>query len=119
MLTKAFLFFSVLLACSSLQDKTVLYQHWIHSHEEDKATEGNRTYRPASFAFPFSRGRDGFEIKKDGVIISHPIAPSDGNLDIEEKWKLEDDTLIIEGKDRISKYKIISLTSEKLVMKPL
>ena len=48
-----------------------IYKHWIHSHEED--TEDKKVYRPSTFEFPPSRGRDGFEIKENGeFILSFP-----------------------------------------------
>lgn len=112
------------LACSqtnvknTLPDKTDLYQHWIHSYEDDNTVQEYRTYRPSTYPFPPARGREGFEIKENGIFISHPIAPVDGNLTIKEKWTLNNDELIVTGKTITNKYKIISLTKEKLVLKP-
>ena len=42
----------------------IISKFWIHSYEED--TEDVRVYRPRSYDFPLSRGRTGFEIKKNG-----------------------------------------------------
>ena len=66
----------------------VLCQHWIHSHEED--TESEMVFRPANFQFPPSRGRKGFELKAEGVLIATDIGPTDRPLETEGKWKLDD-----------------------------
>jgi hypothetical protein len=62
-----------------------VFKSWVHSHEEDKAPV--QAYRPQDFKFPPSRGRAGFEIKKDGEFIDHPIAPADGNETVPGKWE--------------------------------
>ena len=54
-----------------------LYQHWVHSYEED--TESEMVYRPAAFAFPPSRGRTGFEFSPGGACTVIGIAPTDGS----------------------------------------
>lgn len=66
---------------------------WIHSAEED--TGEIEVYRPADFAFPPSRGREGFEIRKGGVFVLHRIAPTDGIEPIEGRWRAD-------GADRIA-----------------
>ena len=52
-----------------------IYKHWIHSHEED--IEDKKVYRPSTFEFPPSRGRDGFEIKENGEFILSFPGPTD------------------------------------------
>src|SRR5687768_421751 len=94
MIGKILLLFLMMNGCTISGQHKDLYQHWIHSHEEDNTEKGYRTYRPSSYNFPPSRGRDSFEIKKDGIAIDHPIAPTDGNLTIQRKWKVEKDQLI-------------------------
>src|SRR5262245_41183223 len=69
-----------------------LFRVWMHSREEDAG--GVKVYRPEGYKFPPSRGRTGFEIKKDGGFIAHDIAPTDGILKVPGTWKLE-------GKDRL------------------
>jgi hypothetical protein len=64
----------------NLTDDECIYKLWIHSHEEDD--EAKKVYRSSSFDFPLSRGRDSFEIKKNGEIVSHAIGALD---DIREK----------------------------------
>jgi hypothetical protein len=61
-----------------------VFKHWVHSFEED--TGGIQTYRPASYNFPLSRGREGFEVKENGTFIRHSIAPADGIEKIPGTW---------------------------------
>ncbi len=65
-----------------------LYQHWMHSYEED--TESEMVYRPAAFAFPPSRGRTGFEFSPGGVCTVIGIAPTDGSQKSDCRWDLDD-----------------------------
>jgi hypothetical protein len=70
-----------------------IFRHWIHSHEED--IENVRVYRPSDFKFPLSRGREGFEIKRNGEFISYDISASNGIDTVKGKWYAEDPTSII------------------------
>jgi hypothetical protein len=69
-----------------------IFRVWMHSREED--ADGVQVYRPEGYKFPPSRGRTGFEIKKEGVFIGIEIAPADGSVKVPGQWKLE-------GKDKI------------------
>ncbi|MGH3937653.1 MAG: hypothetical protein ACRDTG_03315 [Pseudonocardiaceae bacterium] len=62
-----------------------LFRRWVHSFEED--TEGVNVYRPFGFEFPPARGRDGFEIKRDGEFIRYDIGPADGLVEVPGRWK--------------------------------
>ncbi len=64
-----------------------LFQHWIHSFEDDGP--GFRAFRPAGYAFPPARGREGFEIQKGGGFVHHAIAPTDGNVAVSGAWKMK------------------------------
>src|SRR5690242_20720621 len=66
---------------------TAIIGSWRHSHEED--ADGVKVYRTSDYRFPPARGRAGFEIKKGGAFIDHPIAPADGNESVKGTWKLE------------------------------
>ncbi len=70
-------------------EREVLYQRWIHSHEEDSNTE--MVYRPSNFEFPPSRGRTGFELKSDNSCVEIGIAPADGFLESQGTWEIEED----------------------------
>jgi hypothetical protein len=62
-------------------------QTWLHSHEEDTPTE--MVFRPASYSFPPSRGRTGFELRPDGSALAIGIAPADGPQEGQAKWSLQ------------------------------
>jgi hypothetical protein len=102
-----------------IKDTSLLYQHWIHSFEEDDAKKEQLVYRPATYPFPLARGREGFEIMEKGILISHPIGSGDVNMSIEEKWTLIKDKLTIISKERNLVYMIVSVSKEKLVLRPL
>jgi hypothetical protein len=69
----------------------LLQNRWLHSHEED--TGEQTVFRPASFAFPPSRGRTGFELKADQSSIEIGVAPTDGPQVSRGHWKLTGDQL--------------------------
>jgi hypothetical protein len=100
-------------------DKNALYQHWVHSHEEDTETE--RVFRPASFAFPRSRGRSAMALKSDGSLVETGPGPIDRPQEGQGSWKLaEDNTLSIHetGKKKPKRtMKIVSLDRNRLVLK--
>ena len=52
-----------------------VYKYWIHSYQED--TEDKIVYRPSTFEFPQSRGRDGFETRENGEFILYIMGPTD------------------------------------------
>ena len=100
-------------------DKEALHQRWMHSREEDTATE--TVFRPVDYNFPPSRGRTGFELKPDGELVEIGIAPTDAQQENEGRWKLEDD-------DQLSFYQgseaepsqtmqVASADKDKLVIK--
>lgn len=60
---------------------------WLHSHEEDTADE--LVYRPADFAFPPARGRDGFEFRPGGELVYLGIARTDGTEESTGRWTVE------------------------------
>ena len=100
-------------------DRNALRQHWVHSHEEDTETE--KVYRPASFAFPRSRGRSAMALKPGGELVETGIGPTDRPQESQGSWKLEeDDTLSIyeTGKKKpVRTMKIVSLDKDRLVVK--
>ena len=86
-----FILFGILLLTAQTCQKTqsalapTLFGHWVHSFEEDKPAI--QTYRPASYAFPLARGREGFELKENGNFVLHRIGPADGTEPITGTWK--------------------------------
>lgn len=71
---------------------SAIFQHWIHSREED--TDKVKVYRPSDYQFPPSRGRDGFEIKEDGEFIEYGIGATDRPQEMSGTWKAEGDNKI-------------------------
>jgi hypothetical protein len=69
----------------------LLHRRWLHSHEEDSDTE--MVFRPASFKFPPSRGRAGFDLKPNHSFVDIGIAPADGPQESTGTWKFHDNQL--------------------------
>lgn len=91
---KSYHLFLILLlasACSSTKraEKAFgehLFQHWVHAHEEDQAEY--RAFRPAGYELPPSRGREGFEIRRDGSFLHYPLGAADAPEQAAATWKL-------------------------------
>ena len=64
-----------------------IFQHWVHAHEEDQ--NNYRAFRPSGYELPPSRGREGFEIRKDGSFIHYPIGAADVQGNELATWKLK------------------------------
>ena len=94
----------------------LLCQRWIHSHEEDTATE--MVFRPATFPFPRSRGRISFELRPDGALIEQGIGPTDRRTQETGRWRLTEDGVLEFTRDpqgpTHQRYKIRSLTKGEL-----
>jgi hypothetical protein len=69
-----------------------LFRHWIHSREEDQGDI--EFYRPEDFDFPPAFGRDGLELRPDGVFIQDDIGPADEIIRTRGHWTAQ-------GHDRI------------------
>ncbi len=95
----------------------LLQKRWLHSHEEDSATD--TVYRPASFAFPPSRGRAGFDLKPNQSFVEIGIAPTDGPQESSGTWKLQDDHLQLEPSSSASPrtLQIVSADADRLVVR--
>ncbi|MGA2134557.1 MAG: hypothetical protein ABSH50_19885 [Bryobacteraceae bacterium] len=91
-------------------------QAWRHSHEEDSADE--MVFRPATFAFPRSRGRAGYDFRADGSVTVSGPSPEDKQSTTEGHWELPaSDTLILTLPNEIRKLQIVSATPDKLVLR--
>lgn len=96
-----------------------LLQRWLHSHEEDTATE--RVYRPAAHPFPPSRGRTGFELRPDRTCTRIGIAARDGSRETECTWSYADDdervvTLSLE-RGESQALRVVSVAPDRLVVR--
>ena len=94
----------------------LLQQQWLHSHEEDSDTE--MVFRPASFRFPPSRGRAGFDLRPNQSLVEIGIAPTDGLKESSGSWSLQDDRLNLSTPSSSPRsLEIVSASKDKLVVK--
>jgi hypothetical protein len=98
--------------------KKNLQRRWLHSHEED--TDEAMVYRPATYDFPPSRGRSGFELRPDGTTAEIGIGSTDRREESPGTWRLEADTLVLgraddaAGGSRV--LKILDIASDRLMV---
>jgi hypothetical protein len=96
----------------------LLIRHWVHSHEEDSATE--MVFRPASFKFPPSRGRAGFELRADGSMTEHGPGPVDAPVSVAGRWREEPDGRLVflhSGQTKPSRdLRVIRAQADRLVV---
>jgi len=95
-----------------------IFQHWVHSYEDDKLDI--KVYRTTDYPFPRSRGRLGFELKKDGTFIFYDISKEDLPKKVFGYWKFDDENKIrlsIEGKNTENILDIISCDKNILQVK--
>ncbi len=74
-----------------------LFKHWIQSREDRDDRKNISVYRSSDYPFPPSRGRRGFEIKRNGEFILHEIGRTDRPVRVVGKY-------IVEGTDSIKIY---------------
>ncbi len=100
-------------------DPETLTGMWVHSYEED--TSGHKVYRPEDYPFPPARGREGFEIRENGVFFHRSIAPADGYLIHEGRWELVEGNILrvrFEAEElRDFSLEIFRLVEDMLVVK--
>ncbi len=97
----------------------VLLQRWMHSHEEDTASE--QIFRPGDYDFPPSRGRTGFELKADGTLWKISPGPTDRLQAQRGTWKLAQGNVLILSLDLPPGGKqsmtIVAVNKDKLILK--
>ena len=97
-------------------DRSVLAQHWVHSHEED--TDSELVFRPASYSFPPSRGRSRLELRDDGSYTEGTPGPTDRPEQAEGSWELDGDSLRLAQPDGSTRVlRIASARSDRLVVR--
>ncbi|MCO6476141.1 MAG: hypothetical protein J5I94_05930 [Phaeodactylibacter sp.] len=94
-----------------------IFQHWVHAHEEDQAEY--RAFRPAEYELPPSRGREGFEIRRDGSFMHYPIGAADAPGKVPARWKLRGkSTLLVTPDDSAHPpFELRILETEKGLLK--
>jgi hypothetical protein len=74
-----------------------IFKHWIESREDRDNRPNVSVFRPSDHKFPPSRGRRGFEIKKNGEFILHEIGSTDRPVKMVGNFT-------VEGPDKIKVY---------------
>ena len=89
----------------------------MHSHEED--TDGEQVFRPASYAFPPSRGRSALDLRPDGSYEERAPGPTDRPEESGDGiWELDGDTLELRAPDGSTRVlKIASASQDRLVVR--
>jgi len=80
---------------------------WLRSSEEDTATE--LVYRPASYPFPPSRGREGMRLSADGTMIHAAIGATDQHRHRQGRWRLQDGVLHLEFEGERNAPRVLDL----------
>jgi hypothetical protein len=94
--------------------REVLVGHWVHSHEEDSGDL--RVFRPKSFEFPPSRGREELELKADGRSVVHSPGPVDVPEEAAGTWELEGETLRLAAGGAERSMRVVAAEPERLVV---
>lgn len=101
---------------------------WWHSHEENTNPTVENIYRPDTYNFPVSRGRNGFEFSPNGDFIYFYPGPADQPMQRTGRWRTfgNQNILIFFSPTigspqfpRLSRIKVISVNSNKLVIESL
>ena len=115
----AFLIYLICLtSCSSIsnsskhvtQDK--LIGEWVHSHEE--SLEKEKVFRPSTYDFPLSRGRDKIHLKKNNALIFSTSGPDDRPVNYEGEWLVSDNRLTLHYNGKQLTYKIVDVSTSIL-----
>jgi len=97
-----------------------IFRSWVHSFEEDPSPEGPRpveVFRPSTYSFPRARGRGAFEVRADGVFVSHEPGRSDRSESTVGEWTARDAMCLVVSfpeQRRKTYIEIVSLKSEVL-----
>lgn len=98
-----------------------LYQHWIHSREEDAGPA--QTYRPHDFKqFPPSRFRMQYKFQQQGACEVFFLDPADAHHFKPGQWRIDPQNpavLHITGVGEPQTYKIQELTKDILRLAPV
>jgi hypothetical protein len=66
-----------------------IYKHWIYSNQDKDHRPSVSVFRPSDYNFPPSRGRRGFEIRRNGEFILYEIGPDDRPVKKVGEFKVE------------------------------
>jgi hypothetical protein len=91
---------------------------WVHSHEEDH--EGIQVFRPVSYDFPPSRGRESFTLRPDGTAVAGLPGPDDRGISTDDgNWQLHGDVLHVRCPGWAATYQIVAASSQRLDLRPV
>jgi len=99
-----------------------LFQHWVHSREEEERGATIRIFRPAaSMDFSPSRFRMQYKFARDGRCEFLSLAPDDGHHFKPCTWKISADKLMLQisANSGSTSYKIAELNGKILRFTPL
>jgi hypothetical protein len=104
-------------------DVNDLFQHWVHSSEEERPDETVRIYRPAaSMKFPPSRHRMAYKFAPNGACEFYFLSPDDAHHFKPCNWTISarDKTILqISANGKTISYRIVQLTGKILRLTPL
>jgi hypothetical protein len=99
-----------------------LFQHWVHSREEEQPDVKIQTFRPAaSMDFPPSRFRMEYKFARDGRCEFLFLAPNDGHYFKPCTWTISADKLMLQisANRGTTSYSIAELNGKILRFTPL
>jgi hypothetical protein len=99
-----------------------LFQHWVHSREEEERGATIQIFRPdASMDFPPSRFRMAYKFARNGRCEFLFLAPDDGHYFKPCTWKISTDKLMLQisANGKSTSYRIAELTGKILRFTPL
>jgi hypothetical protein len=104
-------------------DNNDLFQHWVHSREEERSGGTGRIFRPAaSMKFPPSRFRMAYKFAPNGACEFYFLSPDDAHHFKACTWKLStnDGTILqIIADGKTTSYRIAELSGKILRLAPL
>ena len=104
-------------------DFNALFQHWVHSSEEDPSQGSVQTFRPAaSMEFPPSRFRMAYKFARNGGCEFYFLSPDDAHHFKVCKWTgSANDTSILRivANGRTTTFRIAELSRKVLRIEPL
>lgn len=102
---------------SMIELPSAMFRRWTHSREED--TNDITVYRPLSFPFPPSRGREAIEFRENGEFIQYRIGATDRSEAIVGRWRFERSNLVEVDfeKSRLSPFRLILISVDNDLLK--
>jgi hypothetical protein len=103
-------------------DLNDLFQHWVHSREEEERGATIQIFRPvASMDFPPSRFRMAYKFARNGRCEFFFLAPDDGHYFKPCTWKISADKLMLQisANRGSTSYRIAELNGKILRFTPL